>query len=285
MVVLVPLLLESFRQREQIAWLAKPDIKTLTNLTSDMAGSKALVAPMVLLALGGLFAGILDRRRLSPAAIALPWLIVPPAILLAVSLVKPVYSQRYVEFCLPALAILVAAGLVGLARLIAATPLGRTDVLAWVPSAIILVVLAVLLIAPQRAIRQSSARPDNLRLAAAIVAANERPGDVVFYLPNDMYVLGTGYPTPFLKLRNIGLGESPVASGTLTGAEVSSPAELASRFTDVTRVWVVTGASNYKFPVPSTAVDKEKMALIAGAGMHLVHRWQAGETMLTLYSK
>ena len=48
-------------------------------------------------------------------------------------------------------------------------------------------------------------------------------------------------------------------------------------------MWVVTGASNYKFPVPSTPMDKEKMALVAGAGLHILHRWQAGEVMLTLY--
>ena len=56
---------------------------------------------------------------------------------------------------------------------------------------------------------------------------------------------------------------------------------LKSRFTDVRRVWVVTGASTYKFPVPSTRADKEKMALLAG--LHILHRWQAGEVMLTLY--
>ena len=43
-----------------------------------------------------------------------------------------------------------------------------------------------------------------------------------------------------------------------------------------------TGGNNYKFPVPSTPVDKEKMALLAG--MHIVHRWMAGEVMLTLFS-
>ena len=46
---------------------------------------------------------------------------------------------------------------------------------------------------------------------------------------------------------------------------------------------MVTGASTYKFPKPSTPMDKEKMALLAGAGMHILHRWQAGEVMLTLY--
>ena len=56
---------------------------------------------------------------------------------------------------------------------------------------------------------------------------------------------------------------------------------LKSRFTDVKRVWVVTGNSNYKFPTPATPVDKKKMALLTG--MHMLHRWQAGEVMLTLY--
>jgi hypothetical protein len=30
-------------------------------------------------------------------------------------------------------------------------------------------------------------------------------------------------------------------------------------------------------------MGKEKMALINGAGLHILHRWQAGEVMLTLY--
>jgi mannosyltransferase len=288
--VLVPLLLVTFGQRGQISWLSKPSATTITTMLRQFAGSNALVIPVGLLVVAGVAAGVIDGkgRRLSPAAIALPWLVVPPVILLAVSIVKPVYSQRYIEFCLPALAILVAAGLAGLARLVATTPLGGPRIgpvrggLAWVPSALVLALLAVLLISPQHAIRQSSARPDDLRLASQIVAANEQPGDVVLYMPDDMYVLGTGYPAPFLKLRNIGLAESPIASATLTGREVRSPAELASRFTDVTRVWFVTGASNYKFPTPGTPVDKEKVALVSG--MHIVHRWMAGEVMLTLYS-
>ena len=145
--------------------------------------------------------------------------------------------------------------------------------------------LAALLAGPQQAIRQTAARPDNLRLASAIVAAHEQPGDVVFYLPATMHVLGTGYPAPFGRLRDIARNKSAIASGTLTGTEITSPARLKSRFTDVDpeRVWVVTGASNYTFPKPSTPMDKEKLALLVGAGMHVLHRWQAGEVMLTLY--
>jgi mannosyltransferase len=287
LIVLGPLLRIAHGQQEQIAWLTRPDFSTISRLLEDFAGSKELLAPFALLVFVGVVVACLpdDWRPLNPAAIALPWLIVPPFLLIAVSYVKPVYYERYVEFCLPALAILVGAGLVGIVRLASAAPVRRMG-LAWAPVALAAVVvlgLAAMLVGPQGAIRQTAARPDNLRLASAIVAANEQPGDVVFYIPLDSRVLGTGYPAPFDRLRDIALAESPIASGTLTGTETTSPALLKSRFTDVRRVWVVTGAGNYKFPVPNTPVDEEKMALIAAAGMHIIHRWMAGEVMLTLY--
>jgi mannosyltransferase len=297
--VLAPLLALAGHQQQQISWLARPGYKAIERLISTTAGSRDLVLPMALLALGGLAAAWLADgwRPLNPAAIAVPWLVVPPVLLIAASFVKPVYYVRYVEFCLPALAIVAGAGLTGLIRLAARTPLGRLRPAglgpaglgpaglgwAWLPAALVIAVLAALLAGPQQAIRQNAARPDNLRLASAIMAAQEQPGDVVFYIPFTMHVLGTGYPAPFLRLRDIALGRSAIASATLTGTEITSPAELRSRFTSVRRVWVVTGASNYKFPVPATRMDKEKMALIAGAGLHVIGRWQAGEVKLTLY--
>src|SRR5258705_2187366 len=151
-------------------------------------------------------------RPLTPAAIALPWLVVPPFALVAVSFVKPVYYVRYIEFCLPALAILAGAGLTALVRLAAITPLRRWRLgplrLAWLPAVLAVAVLAALLAGPQQAIRQTAARPDNLRLASAIVAAHEQPGDVGFYLPATMHVLGTAYPAPFARLRDIPLNKS-----------------------------------------------------------------------------
>ena len=283
-IVLSPLLGVARSQQEQIAWLTRPNVNAIERLLTALAGSRPLIIPFALLALAGLVAACLadNWRPLNPAAVALPWLAVPPVVLIAASFVKPVYYVRYVEFCLPALAILAGAGLVGLIRLAAVTPLGRLR-LAWLPAALVIAGLAALLAGPQQAIRQTAARPDNLRLASAIVAAHEQPGDVVFYIPADMQVLGTGYPAPFLRLRDLALASSPIASATLTGTEITSPALLKSRFTDVRRVWVVTGASNYKFPTPSTPVDIEKMALLAG--MHIIGRWQAGEVMLTLYGQ
>ena len=267
MIVLGPLLDVAHREQKQIAWVVRPDFRTIEKLVSDFAGSRGLVLPFALLALAGIAAACLadNWRPLNPAAIALPWLVVPPFLLIGGSFIKPVYVERYVEFCLPALAILVGAGLVGLVRLVAvprASGSGQRPTtgqrlarpgLTWLPPAVAALViagLAVMLIGPQGAIRQTAARPDDLRLASAVVAANEQPGDVVFYIPVNMHVLGTGYPAPFLRLRDIALAKSPIASATLTGTEITSPALLKSRFTDVRRVWVVTGDSNYKFPTP-----------------------------------
>jgi mannosyltransferase len=326
--VLSPLLAVAGHQQQQISWLARPDYTAVVRLLSTMAGSKDLVFPLALLALGGLAAALLADgwRPLNPAAVALPWLVMPPLLLIAASYVKPVYYVRYVEFCLPALAIVAGAGLTALIRLAVRRPLrqphpagpslashslashsragrswasrsrigrsraGRSRAgrswgwgWTWLPAALVIAVLAALLAGPQQAIRQDAARPDNLRKAAAIVAAREQPGDIVFYIPGTMRVLGTGYPAPFLRLRDIAAGRSAIASATLTGTEITRPAELRSRFTDVRRVWVVTGASDYKFPEPATRMGKAKLALLAAAGLHVIARWQADEVMLTLY--
>ena len=43
--------------------------------------------------------------------VALPWLLLPPAVLLIAAEFKPVYEFMYLEYCLPAVALLVGAGL------------------------------------------------------------------------------------------------------------------------------------------------------------------------------
>ena len=60
------------------------------------------------------------RRRgageLTLTAVALPWLLLPAVVLLAVSQIHPVFNGRYVAFSVPALALLLAAGPSWLAR-------------------------------------------------------------------------------------------------------------------------------------------------------------------------
>lgn len=225
-------------------------------------------------------------RTLTPGSVALPWLVLPPLILLVVSQVHPVYDGRYVEYCLPALAILMAWGLTWVARLVAAAvpPLGRAGLawLGWLPSAAILVLLVVALLPADAKVSLPSSRPDDLALDSQIVADNAKPGDVVFFIPISYRPINVEYPAQWREVRDIALARSPVASDTLYGFDVS-PAELVKRFAGVTRVWVYSApnVTAYLDSARATPVDKEEAAL--AARMQLVHRWVDGDKMLTLY--
>jgi len=216
------------------------------------------------------------------AIVALPWLILPPIVMLAVSRFKPVYDERYVLFCQPALALLCAAGLAWLARVVSiALPSGRGRVLAWLPSVGVLAVLAALLVTPQHAVRLQSSRLDDLRYDAAVVAAHGRPTDIVFYIPWNQRILGMGYPAPFQRLRDVSLAVSPMKSNTLLGTEVSL-ATLHERLRNVSRVWLVTSVSPGQLAAVSSPMLRAELALIQT--MRLIGRWHANADVLSLYS-
>jgi hypothetical protein len=84
------------------------------------------------------------------------------------------------------------------------------------------------------------------------------------------------------KARDIALAESPVASDTLYGTQVSA-AELLNRFTHVTRVWVYSAPSNaaYLDSSRATPVDLEEGPLVSR--MQLVRQWRDGDKLLSLY--
>jgi mannosyltransferase len=151
---------------------------------------------------------------------------------------------------------------------------------AWLVPVVILAVVAVMLIGPQRSARLTSYRPDNLRGVSEVVAANERPGDVVFYLPSEARVVSMGYPGPFRKLRDLALKKSPVASNSLTGTQVWAPV-LAGRFVGVRRVWLVQWAGQLSVR-PNTKIGREELLLLRD--LHLVHRWTVQSVVLSLYA-
>jgi mannosyltransferase len=292
-IVLAPLAFLGNKQRGQISWLTKPGLWTIRALLDGFAGSPTLVYPIAVLALCGLAAGLTAKSRraaapgsLTPAIVAGPWLVLPPVIMIAVSRVTPIYDIRYVLFCQPALALLCGVGLVWLAHVISQAPFiaqagARARSLAWLPPAGLVVLVLVLLIAPQRAVRLPSSRPDNLRYNAAVIAAHARPGDIVFYIPWNQRVLGMGYPGPFRQLRDVALAESPVKSDTLLGTQVSL-ATLRYRLRNVSRVWLITSASKHALATESDPVERAELTLIHG--MRLIGRWHADDDWLSLYT-
>jgi mannosyltransferase len=280
-VVLTPLLVAGYGQRSQISWLTRPRLGAVGYLVVSFGGSRLLAPLVALLVAGGMTAGLVGRRRVpvDMVTVAAPWLALPPLVLFAVSQIHPVLNFRYVVYCLPALALLAAAGVAAVTRLATLGPLGKA---AWLPAVVIVVLLVALVLEPQRLVRLPSARPDNLRRVAAIVAAYGRPGDAVLYVPSNRRAYSLAYPAPFRRLRDIALAKSPVAAANLIGTQVP-PFILRSRFTTVARVWVIGQRSSRLLRHPVSRLEKAEVALLKP--FRLVRRWRTGQEMVSLYRR
>ena len=281
-VVLSPLLVAGAVQRGQLSWLARPGVRAVNGLLTSLAGSPALLPVLGLLVAVGVIATLAGRPKaeLDVVTVAVPWLVLPAVALLALSQLHPVYDFRYVVFSLPALALLGAAGLAWVTRFAATIPVRRAGgAAAWLPATLILVLLAALVAGPQRAVRRTSP-VDNLRGTAAVVAARERPGDAVLYMPETKRVVGIAYPAPFRRLWDVELGRTPAAAGNLLGTEVSA-ATLRARFATVGRVWVVSGRR--VFPEAPGREEAGEAPLLRP--FRLVQRWYVAHDMISLYSR
>jgi mannosyltransferase len=139
--------------------------------------------------------------------------------------------------------------------------------------------MAAALAGPQAAIRQETARPDDLRAVAAVLAARERPGDAIIYLPWGTAMVGMAYPAPFEALNDIELARSPVASASLRGNQVG-PGTLSARLSGVHRVWVIRWAQ----PPSGSGYDRtDRAAAAAVSGMRRIGSWTVGSVVLSLY--
>lgn len=287
-VLLGPLAFYSLRQAGQLNWVTTPTPSTVATLARDFAGATLAIPVIAVLGWLGLLAGRGLRRGagLSLAVVALPWLVLPPVVLIAASFAHPVYVERYVVFCLPALSLLAAAGLIWLVVLAGRAAHGRgmtgraAALASAAPSALLALVVLAAVAGPQVQIRAATARADNLRAVSAVVAAHERPGDAVVYLPWDTAVVGMAYPAPFRRLANIGLAQSPVASATLRGLPVPAGV-LIARLRTVRRVWTV----RWSHPLPGGGLTPAAAAEARAIGaLRLVGRWRISSVILSLYA-
>jgi mannosyltransferase len=279
--VLSPLLVAGVAQRHQISWLERPGLAGVSHLVVTFAGSQALVPLLGLLVLVAVVATVTDRPRapLDMVTVALPWLLLPAAVLLTASQVRPVYDPRYLVFCLPALGLLGACGVAWVTRFATMmTVRGTGGATVWLPAILILALLSALVVGPQRSVRAASSRLADLRGTAAVLAAQGRRGDAVLYVPPSNRVFSLAYPAPFRRLHDVALAESPAAAANLSGAEVTAGV-LRARFAGVGRVWVVSGRR--MFPFPDGGLEPAEAGLLRR--FSLVRRWDVGEGMLSLY--
>lgn len=256
----LPIAVLAWRERDQFSFLAAPGAATPGDFVVWLAGSTgSLVLVSVLIGLG-----LRSRSSTSSAWLALPWMVAPPVLLLsAAAIAIPVYDERYVAYCLPALALPVGVGLAAITT---------------VPRVIALVLIAALGLPIQLAQRQVDGHGDDIRAAADVIAARMRPGDGVLYdcptchYPDVPREFEFGYPAAFGRLDDLALAASPSASGTLRGTE-TDPATLGRRIAGVSRVWLVELAGT-SVPVPLT-----------DSALHRVAGYPAGDVTVTLYQR
>jgi mannosyltransferase len=251
-------------QRGQLSWLTAPGYAGLASVTKLIGPPIMTIAVVIVLIAGVAVTALRAPGRRLPSwrapltALCVPWLVLPPAILLLGSIVSPVYNFRYILFCVPAAALLGGAGLAALGRV------GGTAAL---------IIVAVLSLNSQVSFRLPGGHGDDIRQADKIVAAAARPGDVVLYTNDNAESFGAAYSYGLGRLRNIELARGPVASATLGGTNVSL-SKLRARLSHASRLWIVE-------------IDSEAPArhYLAGLHYHLIWIWQTSDIWLRLYQR
>ncbi|MFK4069387.1 glycosyltransferase family 39 protein [Streptomyces sp. NPDC029674] len=241
----LPLVLTSHSQAQQVAW-----IRPLT--WSTALAPLLLVASGLLCALAakrrGRAAGATDpadRPTVSAVSLGLPLLAVPVLALMLVSLVEPLYIDRYVLYANIGLAVLIGA---------AAGALVRSRRLL---TAAVAVAFAALL--PfQLGLRTPQSRVDDVLAPAETVAGAARPGDGVLFIPSLRRDTAEVSPDSFTGLDDLALAQSPTASGTLQGTE-RAPGHIREAILAKHRILVVADADAR----PGTARDALKRKVLA----------------------
>jgi len=296
-----PIVLLAWTERSQLAWLTK--ISQIQSLVALLGAGEMPVALCVIVACGVLASALSGRAALRAGwplmlpALAVPWLVVPPALLILMSRFTPLYTFRYVVFCLTAGALLGGAGLAAVGRAIA-TGLGwargRADgggdgrgpgagqagwgrwprvaltALGWVTCAAALAMVALFGLGAQRSARAANGHLDDIRRADQIVAANMRPGDAVIYDTPADENLRTAYPYGMGKLTDITQAQSPIQSGTLSGTSLPLAA-VRQRVGGVSRLWVIEVHQVTQLPV------------LQGLGLRQLRVWHPANLWLFLY--
>jgi mannosyltransferase len=274
----LPLLAEARPQSAQVSWLRPPDWGVVGEFATFVAGTTAIAVAVVLVALVGIQLRPASGGLPGVGVVALSWLVVPFAGLVAVSVVaEPSYYPRYLLYCVPAVALLAGAGLDRLAGLA-----GRfgPPASAWVASLAVLSALAVMVWPTQLAIREPGSRPDNLRALADLLGDLSRDGDSVLYLPANRRVFMTVYADAFTGLDQTRLhtaGRNALLVDDLPTADFRAALGTASR---IWVVWSPPPGSRYTSPVPMANRD----VLRTDHRFTKTASWRFGYTRLILYA-
>ncbi|WP_244409556.1 glycosyltransferase family 39 protein [Streptomyces albofaciens] len=221
-------------------WLLTPGQATLPTalkllLTGTALGALALLA--------------VRRHKTPPLALAVgvPWLAVPPLLLMAVSFGHPLFAYRYLLFCLPGLALLLATA--------ATTVPPRLQLLlALLP--------AVPVYASHQAIRQEDSRQWGTHAVIRTLRIHDAPGDAVLFSGARCGLIATAFKEAFTGRSDLGRARTAATLGALDHLP-ADPALLRQRLTHTPRVWHITcthlSSTARQAATRTTAVQKQAL--------------------------
>ncbi|MFD9162153.1 hypothetical protein ACFVZ8_09125 [Streptomyces sp. NPDC059558] len=228
--LLLPLAVVSARQAEQqLGWLGRPSWQ-------DWAAYAVVGAAALLLARGA--PGDLVR-------VALPLVLLPPGLLMVISLFHPWYVDRYVLYALAGLALLAGARL--------ATARGWWP---WLLAGVLLVAFGFWSVW----LRTPESRKDDALAVAAAVRERARPGDAVVFMPARRREWLLSSPEVYGELRDVALDRTPAASRSLQGTELP-PERIREALLASPRVIALLDPAGQPLdPYPQEVVKREELA-------------------------
>ncbi|MCX4528045.1 hypothetical protein OG982_20545 [Streptomyces sp. NBC_01551] len=249
--LLLPLAVVSLRQAErQLGWLGRPSWQ-------DWAAYGVVAGLSLLLARGA-------GREL--VRVALPLVLLPPGLLMVVSLVNPWYVDRYVLYALAGFALLAGARLAWARAwwtwaLVAAVLVGLGFWSAW--------------------LRTPESRKDDVLAVAAAVRERARPGDAVLFMPARRREWLLSSPDVYAGVRDLALDRSPAASHSLWGTELG-PGEIRARLAAAPRVLALLDPAGQPLdPYPAEVAKREALA----AGFELCGVSEVRGARVALYAR
>jgi mannosyltransferase len=169
-----PVVVYGIAERHQIAFLAHRNYVTFESLAViQWFGNPWFAAAAWTLIAVGILA--LIRQHSAAGVLLVTWLVVPTGLLLlGNAFIAPMYNIRYLSFCAPAAALLIAVGIASLPKLLVPR--------LWLQIAVTLVLVALAL--PTNVFQRSPFAKDegsDLRQTAEVIAAHAKPGDAVVF--------------------------------------------------------------------------------------------------------
>ncbi|WP_328405170.1 hypothetical protein OHS70_37675 [Streptomyces sp. NBC_00390] len=250
---LAPLAAFSTTQAGQVEWIGRPG-----------AGQLAVFGALALLG----WACARTPSGQAVRSVALPLLILPMGLLMAVSFVHPLFVDRYV---LPYV--------IGLALLLGAV-LDQYWSRALALSAAAAAMLT--LVAHGPFLRSPDSRKNDVRAVAHAIRDTADPGDGLLFTPARRRVWTLVEPAAFRELTDLSLDGAPRASDTLFGRE-ARPAEIRARMLASRRIVVVRDLAGQ--PLDTASGEEMKRAVLHSYFEECEGRREVGQARITVFAR